>query len=325
MGHRILAVTSAGLLLWSPAAPALAQQSPKPEAPARPASATAAPGKGTAPAAVPKPDPCPIPYAVGEQVKGGELEARFGGGALSKLVKLPDIEGRGGAEVVRTAYAGITSQAMSAVFDAYACRIKGFIVKTAPPEAASKSAAVDRGLVRLRLEMGLIQNAAEQGTEALTIIRDGYLDAETRAANAPVLDATITKAALADVNSNALFISQVTKQQWIGLKVGPHISAQACGGVVQAAISDGGSSLQRALASAQSILINYLDPNTPPNVALADLFVHASASPIKKATADHISFKDCTKALAAAQPAKPLAPSAPPPAPAPSPAQTPKS
>ncbi|SFJ30032.1 hypothetical protein SAMN02799626_01488 [Caulobacter sp. UNC279MFTsu5.1] len=188
---------------------------------------------------------------------------------------------------------------MEAVLAAYACRIKAYVAKTQPADAAAKSAAVDKALSDLSFELGMIQSAASDGAAALGVVKDGYMDKDERRPGAPVLDAAVTMAALADVDPNKLFISQSNLTLWAGLNIGSAVGVEGCGGVVHAAISDGGSSLQVSLSKAKSILINYLDPNTPPNVALGALFLSGAALPIKKSTGDTVSFKDCTKNVAA--------------------------
>lgn len=242
---------------------------------------------------------CPIPYSVADQIKGGELAAKFGAAALSKLAKVPEIEAKGGLQIVKSAYAGVTSQAMSSVLEAYGCRINAYLDKTAPTDKVAKVEAVENAIARLELEMAGIQSAAEEGSAALKAIKDEYLANDKRAANAPVLDFAITSAALADVDPTALFISTTVKEGWLGLKVGPYVDVSACGGVVEAAISDGSSSLQKSLSEAKAILINYLDPKKPPYIGLSKLFVSVAVSPIKKATADNVSFKGCSAGIAA--------------------------
>lgn len=241
------------------------------------------------------PEPCPIPYAIGETLSGGEMEARLANGALSKLAKLPNIGARGGYEVVKTAYAGVSSQAMAAVLAAYGCRVKRYMQTTGTVDATEKSKAIDKAVSWLTAELAQIQTASEQGSDAIKEMKVDYLNTETRPDRAPVLDFAITSAALADIDPNTLFINKSEIRKWLSLDIATYASVSACGGVIKAAISDGGSSLQRALANAKSIFINYLDPEQPPYIALSSLLVSAAASPPKRDSYPSVgSFKGCT-------------------------------
>jgi hypothetical protein len=215
-------------------------------------------------------------------------------------LKLPDLSGRAGVEVVSSAYAGLSIQAMSEVFDALGCRVKAFI-KDTDTDADKKRAAVTLAIARLNGEMAFIQSAYSNGMDGVGALREQYLNA-TRSEAAPVLDYAITNAALASIDTDKLFINGRTTKWWGGLDVGSAISVQGCGGVVQAAIADGGSALQRGLASTREILINYLDPNVPLVVPLAKLML-ATAPPTFKVPGPAFvgSFQNCTQALTKAQ------------------------
>jgi hypothetical protein len=263
---------------------------------------TPVPGPTTSPATSPPVDPCPIPYVVGEALSGGEMAVRFSSGALGKLAKLPDIGVRGGYEVVKTAYAGVSSQAMVAVFEAYGCRVKNFMRAKGATDVEEKARAVDKAIAMLSIELARIQVASEQGLGAINELKADYIDADTRSERAPVLNAVIINASLADVDPDKLFISQETKKKWASLDVASYASISACGGVVKAAISDGGSTLQRALGNTKSIFINYLNSDVPPYVALASLLNSASANPSKKESyANYGSFKGCTDGVSKVQ------------------------
>lgn len=280
---------------------------------------------------LPAVDSCPIPYVVGEAMSGGEMAVRFSNSALSKLAKLPNVGARGGYEVVKTAYAGVSSQAMVAVFEAYGCRVKKFMSAKGAVDVAEKARAVDKAIAMLSIELARIQVASEQGLDAINELKADYIDAENRSERAPVLDSAITNAALADVDTGKLFIGQEQRRRWMSLDVASVASVSACGGVVKAAISDGGSTLQRALGNTKTIFINFLNPDVPPYVALASLLNSASASPPKKDSyAGYGSFQGCTEgvskmqqdtltaALNAPTPSRDVAPM---PAPAPAPGQ----
>lgn len=239
----------------------------------------------------------PIPYTVGTALQGAEIAARLGAGALDRLAKLPDLSGVAGVEVVKTAYAGMSSQAMSEVFDALGCRVKVFI-KDSDTDAEKKRAAVTMAIARLNGELAYVQGANAAGFEALAALKEQYLNA-VRLDTAPVLDSAITSAALASIDTNKLFLDVATKKFWGGLNFGA-VGIQACGGVVRAAIADGGSALQVSLASTRDILINYLDPNVPPVVALAKLMVVAGTPAFKPTPATVSTFMDCSKDLAQA-------------------------
>ena len=236
-----------------------------------------------------------IPYSVGDALKGGEVAGSLGAGALGKLLKLPDISGHAGVEIVKTAYAGMNSQAMSDVFDVLGCRVKAFI-KDTDRDAEKKRAAVTMAVARLNGEMAFIQSALAAGPDAVGALKEQYLDA-SRADTAPVLDSAITSEALRSIDTDKLFINVETKKWWGGLDFGANISVQACGGVVKAAISDGGSALQQSLAATRDILTNYLDPNLPPVVALSKLMLVTVSPTFKPAPALVSTFKDCTKDL----------------------------
>ncbi len=255
-----------------------------------------------APAPAPVVGSCPsVPYSVGEAATGGEIAARFDASVLNGLLKLPNVTARTGYEVVKTAYAGMSSQAMSAVFAAWQCRISAYIDGSKAVDADAKKAAVRKAITQLNIHMAVIQNAAGLSTDSLDALGDKFLNMETRSESAPVLDAAITQAALASIDPNALFIDKITKSYWLTLNVGAKTGVSACGGVVKAAISDGGSALQASLASTKSILIDYLDPTLPPAVALSNLLVAASVSPIKPSVSPGSTFKNCTEGLLAQQ------------------------
>ncbi|MNX17055.1 hypothetical protein D3C86_469310 [compost metagenome] len=237
----------------------------------------------------------PIPYAVGDALKGGEVAGRLGAGALGKLLKLPEISGVTGGEIVKTAYAGMNSQAMSDVFDVLGCRVKAFI-KDSDTDAEKKRAAVTMAVAHLNGEMAFIQSAYSSGPDAVGALKAQYFNA-SRADGAPVLNPAITSEALRSIDTDKLFINVETRKWWGGLDFGSNVSIQACSGVVRAAISDGGSSLQQSLAATRDILTNYLDPDLPPVVALSKLMLVTVSPTFKPAPAFVSTFKDCTKDL----------------------------
>lgn len=287
----------------------------------------------TVPAAVG--DPCPIPYIVGEQLSGGELSARFGLAAIKRLSKLPNLEARAGREVLRTAYAGVSSQAMAAVLDAYGCRIRAYLARTGAADAAAKMTAVEAAIAQLKGHMAVVQNAAQQPAPALGEVQQTLFAMTQRPDGAPTVDRAVLSAALADVDPERLFLSVEERRRWAGLQFGPIVDVSACGGVIKAAISDGGSSLQRGLADVKVILINYLDKNTSPIVALSQLFVDASATPpMTTAAINATSFRNCSAdvarhpvpaeaPIAAVTPVAPTATASPSPTSSPSPTPSP--
>lgn len=273
--------------------------------------------QATIPDSAPSTTPAPaaacasvIPYSIGDKVKGFELAGRFSLGALSKLKGLPNITLRGGKEVVQTAYAGMTQQAMATVFDAYACRISEYLKAKGDPDADKKVSAVNDAIADLQGEMGAIQKVAAPGAPIADFL-DLKNDYKTRVRGAedPVLDRAVVNAALADIDSEKLFINVTLKQYWGGLDIPGAIALKGCGGVVKAAISDGGSSLQRSLADAKFVLANYLDPATKLKIALGRLMNDIAAQPTISPIAD-ATFKGCTTEIAAqvAPPAPPAPP-----------------
>jgi hypothetical protein len=235
----------------------------------------------------------PIPYQVGVAVKGAEVAANFSAAAIKKLASLPDFSARAGVEVVKPAYAGMVAQAMSDVFDALGCRVTTFI-KDTDVDAEKKREAVRLGIARLNGELSIVQAAYGGGLPGVMMLVDRNV-AAARADGAPVLDPAIISAALRSIDTDALFIKEVTTTFWGSLDYGKYASVSACGGLVKAAISDGGSAMQKALASTRDILVNYLDPNTALVVSLGKLMVAGApitANPLPAAT-----FKGCTQAL----------------------------
>lgn len=268
---------------------------------------------------------CAIPYVVGEQMTDAQLSARFSLGAIKGLAGVPDIQARAGRQVIRSAYAGVVSQAMSAVLDAYRCKIKAHIEAQNVPDGAAKLAQVDDAIAAIRFEIAVIQNAAAQPAPALSDIQQAYLARTSRPPTMPAVDRALLDAALADLDPEALFIRSELRQKWAGLHFGSIANVSACGGVVKAAISDGGSLLQRALADVKPILINYLDKNVRPITPLAQALVAASATPYPTAAAlNATNFRACSVDVAAHPPApEPSASATATPAPSASAAPTP--
>lgn len=251
------------------------------------------PAQTAAPAPAPAPDPCAIPYTIGDAVKGKEIAVSLETGALKKLAKIPNIEAAAGKEVVRTAYAGMTNQAMEQVWLAYACRIQNHLKKTNDPAAAAKVQAVEGALAELNGHMAVMQAGSDEGAAGMMELMKVINGFNTRPEGAPTLDFTIATAALADVDPSALFLVKTTKEYWTGVQVSGVLNVNACGGVVRAALSDGGSSLQVALASSKQILINYLDPNKQQKIALLSLLNNVTTKPTVVTVPNTTTFKGC--------------------------------
>lgn len=255
----------------------------------------------------PAPDACAIPYTVGDQVKGREIALSLEAGALKKLAKIPNIEAAAGREVVRTAYAGMANQAMEQVWSAYACRIRAYLTKTNDPDAAAKVQAVEIALAELAGKMAVMQAATDEGAAGmmeLVRVIDGF---NTRPDGAPTLDFATASAALADVDPSALFLTKTTREYWAGAQVSGVLSVNSCGGVVRAAIADGGSSLQVALAASKPILINYLDPTKPQKIALLSLLNNVTVKPVVATSPNAATFRGCAT-QAANTPPQPATP-----------------
>lgn len=236
----------------------------------------------------------PVPYSVGEAVNSLELSGRIGLSAIDALAGVPDVEGAGGRRVIRTAYAGMRHQAMSAVFDSLGCRIIAHLRQQNSPDAQDKILQVQNAIASLQMQMGNIQGAIDEGFAARTELTNAYA-ASQRISGAPTLEATITSAALSDIDPEQLFINQTIRERWGNLSFGEIVSVGGCQVVVRAALSDGTSSLQRSLADTKSILISYLDPNIPQSISFAKLYSTLSGNPTGGSAVSSATLRSCAQ------------------------------
>jgi hypothetical protein len=235
------------------------------------------------------------PFAVGNRVIGGEVLAQI---ADREIRGVPNLSARAGAEVMRSAYAGIANQALVRLLGWYqTCKLE-------PHLRSQNPADLDRQLADLAAAFdeltGVIADTSNASTGTPTEFRDYTRDLRRarRAPGAFTLAPAQFDQIMRGLDPEALWIRETTLQGWIGVDL-EAVTISACGGVVRAAISDGGSSLQAALGDVQPILRLYFDPQRHPSTAYLRLANHMSGNPFSRQTREPPSFRGCTAALAA--------------------------
>jgi hypothetical protein len=248
--------------------------------------------------------PCgTAPLSIGVAVAGGEVLVSTGENSIKSL---PGLELRAGGEVARSAFAGMRNQAMTTVLGWYECRLAHNIRVDGGPNAEARVGALRTALSHLNRELMLAQAARES---SFADYRDHIrsLDTLERPTNPFLITPGTFDRYFADTNPEALWGRTSTLRGWVeggtsGVKV------TACGGIVMAALSDGGSSIQRSLTSLQSSLKNYFDGAVSPDVGVLGALTGYASNPVSLTPAENRTFEGCAAAMNSLPPEEPAPP-----------------
>jgi hypothetical protein len=233
---------------------------------------------------------------VGVAVAGGEILASVGEDTI-KGVPAGNISA--GAELARSAYAGMRNQAMSLVLEWYQCRLEHSIRVDGGADVEDRVGAMRAAIVEVDSQLILAQAASERSFADFTGFING-LGTTGRPPEAYTLAPAKFDQYFADVDAQQTWIRTTTVRGWI--TGGPRgVRITACGGIIMAALSDGGSSIQASVSGVQAALKNYFTASMTPRVGLLQMARGYAASPVSLTPTEAGTFQGCAASLLQSQ------------------------